>query len=156
MPYGKSPNKMGHSPAEMESAKQERKNLMMDNPVAKHASWMSKHAQHSRMSPLNQTTIIDSDELKNEQGQTQSQVMADRKASVDESSKKMEDFQNKIKDFNFSSQDQVDKANKKSNELYNKYSGNIKAYNKSLDSIGQVNTNFLANKNKAFNDLMKD
>lgn len=63
MPYGKSPNKMGHSPAEMghspleghcmgsaakmESAKQEKYNLMHDNPVAKHASggsWMSKHS----------------------------------------------------------------------------------------------------------------
>ena len=43
MPYGKSPNKMGHSPAEMESAKQEKYNLLHDNPVAKHASgsWMS-------------------------------------------------------------------------------------------------------------------
>ena len=55
MPYGKSPNKMGHSPAEMghspaemESAKQEKYNLMHDNPVAKHASggsWMSKHSK---------------------------------------------------------------------------------------------------------------
>ena len=73
MPYGKSPNKMGHSPAEMghspaemnhspleghcgplkmESNKQEKYNLMHDNPVAKHASWMSKHASNSRMSPL--------------------------------------------------------------------------------------------------------
>ncbi len=47
MPYGKSPNKMGHSPAEMESAKQEKYNLLHDNPVAKHASgsWMSKHSK---------------------------------------------------------------------------------------------------------------
>jgi len=51
---------MGHSPAEMspldghcgpmkmESAKQEKYNLMHDNPVAKHASggsWMSKHSK---------------------------------------------------------------------------------------------------------------
>ena len=48
-----SPAEMGHSPAEMESAKQERKNLLQDNPVAKHASWLSKHAAQSRMgSPL--------------------------------------------------------------------------------------------------------
>ena len=65
MPYGKSPNKMGHkdsamkmghspleghcmgSAAKMESAKQEKYNLMHDNPVAKHASgsWMSKHSK---------------------------------------------------------------------------------------------------------------
>ena len=44
MPYG-SPNKMGHSPAEMESAKQEKYNLMQDMPVVKHASWMSKHSK---------------------------------------------------------------------------------------------------------------
>ncbi len=50
---GHSPAEMGHSPAEMESAKQERKNLLQDNPVAKHASWLSKHAAQSRMgSPL--------------------------------------------------------------------------------------------------------
>ena len=44
---------MGHSPAEMspykmESAKQEKYNLLHDNPVAKHASggsWMSKHSK---------------------------------------------------------------------------------------------------------------
>ena len=29
----------------MESAGQEKYNLMHDNPVAKHASWMSKHSQ---------------------------------------------------------------------------------------------------------------
>ena len=71
MPYGKSPNKMGHSPTEMSPykmghsptemghspmenqnkgyAKQERKDLMNDNPVARDASggrsWMSKHSQ---------------------------------------------------------------------------------------------------------------
>ena len=57
MPYGKSPNKMGHSPAEMspykmghspaemESAKQEKYNLLHDNPIAKHGSWMSKHSK---------------------------------------------------------------------------------------------------------------
>ena len=55
MPYGKTPNKMGHkdsamkmghkdSAMKMESAKQEKYNLLHDNPVAKHASWMSKHA----------------------------------------------------------------------------------------------------------------
>ena len=41
MPYGESPNKM-------ESKKQEKYNLMHDNPVAKHASggsWMSKHSK---------------------------------------------------------------------------------------------------------------
>ena len=56
MPYGKSPNKMGHkdsamkmghkdSAMKMESAKQEKYNLLHDNPVAKHGSWMSKHSK---------------------------------------------------------------------------------------------------------------
>jgi hypothetical protein len=47
---------MGHYKKDgphMESAKQERSNLLQDNPVAKHASWMSKHAGNSRMSPMN-------------------------------------------------------------------------------------------------------
>ncbi len=46
MPYG-SPSEM--SPYKMESAKQERKDLLQDNPVAKDASggrsWMSKHSK---------------------------------------------------------------------------------------------------------------
>ena len=71
MPYGKSPNKMGHSPTEMSPykmghsptemghspmenqnkgyAKQERKDLMQDMPIVKDAmggrSWMSKHSK---------------------------------------------------------------------------------------------------------------
>ena len=56
-PAEMSPYKMGHSPAEMETKKQEKYNLLHDNPVAKDASggrsWMSKHANQSRMgSPL--------------------------------------------------------------------------------------------------------
>jgi hypothetical protein len=57
-----SPAEMGHdSPAENhhygkrkgESVSQEKYNLEHDNPVAKHASWMSKFAGNSRMSPMN-------------------------------------------------------------------------------------------------------
>ena len=58
----KSATQIGHSPAEMspykmESAKQEKYNLMHDNPVAKHASgsWMSKHSKsafHMGNSPM--------------------------------------------------------------------------------------------------------
>ena len=49
MPYGKkSPTAMGHKSAmKMESAKQERKNLIDDNPVARTAAgnrpWIAKH-----------------------------------------------------------------------------------------------------------------
>jgi|TARA_B100000035_G_scaffold315211_1_gene334464 hypothetical protein len=67
MPYGKTPAKMGHKDSAMEMspykmghdspaknqnkgyAKQERKDLLQDNPVAKDASggrsWMSKHSK---------------------------------------------------------------------------------------------------------------
>jgi hypothetical protein len=59
---GHSPNEMGHSPMENQNkgyspmanqnkgyAKQERKDLIDDNPIAEHASWMSKFAGNSRM-----------------------------------------------------------------------------------------------------------
>ena len=36
---------MSYSPNKMESAKQEKYNLMHDMPVVKHASWMSKHSK---------------------------------------------------------------------------------------------------------------
>ena len=55
MPYGKSPAEMGHSPMENQNkgyAKQEKYNLEHDNPVAKHASWISKHSKSHFSSPL--------------------------------------------------------------------------------------------------------
>ena len=48
--YGSNPIEM--SPYKMESAGQEKYNLMHDNPVAKHGSWMSKHSQSHFSSPL--------------------------------------------------------------------------------------------------------
>ena len=126
MPYG-SPNKMGHSPAEMESAKQEKYNLMHDNPVAKHASWLSKHAQSSRMSPLNQERP-DPSSLINEKGQDQKQVMQER-------SDKINSFRDRIKDLQFNTQEQADKANAID-------ARNVNSYNKSLDSIRNVNVNY--------------
>ncbi len=59
-PNEMSPYKMDHegSPAEMESVKQERKNLMQDMPVVKDAmggrdmSWMSKHVTKVGGSPI--------------------------------------------------------------------------------------------------------
>ena len=113
----------------MESNKQEKYNLMHDNPVAKHASWMSKHAQHSRMSPLNQERP-DPNSLINEKGQTQDQVMNDR-------SSKVQTFRDKIKDLQFNTQEQADKANAIDKR-------NVDAYNKSRDSIMSVNKNYNA------------
>jgi len=91
MGHEKSPAEMGHkgdSPAKMESAKQERKNLLQDNPVAKHASgsWLSKHAGHSRMSPakMDHSPLNDNHELivypdrKNQKGESQVDIMNKR------------------------------------------------------------------------------
>jgi len=48
--------KMGHSPNEMESVKQEKKDLMNDNPVARDASggrpWISRHFKSTMGSPI--------------------------------------------------------------------------------------------------------
>jgi len=52
--YGGNPIEM--SPYKMESAGQEKYNLLHDNPVAKHSSWMSKHSKSAINygSPLNE------------------------------------------------------------------------------------------------------
>ncbi len=117
MGHEKSPAEMGHkdSPAKMESAKQERKNLLQDNPVAKHASgsWLSKHAGHSRMSPAkmdhsplndNHETIVYDDRL-NKKGESQSQVI--NKADAD-ANKAISDY-NKLK---FPTEEQYNKTKK--------------------------------------------
>ena len=91
MGHEKSPAELGHkdSPAKMESAKQERKNLLQDNPVAKHASgsWLSKHAGHSRMSPAkmdhsplndNHDKMIVYPDRKNQKGESQVDIMNKR------------------------------------------------------------------------------
>ncbi len=121
--------KMGHkgdSPAKMESARQERKNLLQDNPVAKHASgsWLSKHAGHSRMSPAKMghedspakksplydnhdgdPMIIYNDRL-NKKGETQEQVI--NKADSDAEKAKSE--YEKLK---FPTEEQFNQANAK-------------------------------------------
>ena len=124
----------------MESNKQEKYNLMHDNPVASHASWMSKHAQSSRMSPLNQDKP-DPSSLINEKGQSQDDVMNER-------NNKLTTFRNKIKDLKFNTQEQVDKANSID-------AANVSAYNKSLDSIKGVNNAYNIKVN-AYNESLKN
>jgi hypothetical protein len=124
----------------MESNKQEKYNLMHDNPVASHASWMSKHAQSSRMSPLNQDKP-DPSSLINEKGQSQDDVMNER-------NNKLTTFRNKIKDLKFNTQEQVDKANSID-------AANVSAYNKSLDSIKGVNNAYNLKVN-AYNESLKN
>jgi len=60
-----------------ESPEQEDYNLMHDNPVVKHATWMAKHAVNSRMSPLNDNhdkmTVYE--DRKNPKGESQIEVI---------------------------------------------------------------------------------
>jgi len=140
---------MNYSPNKMESNKQEKYNLMHDNPVVSHASWLSKHAQSSRMSPLNQERP-DPSSLINDKGQDQTQVMQER-------SDKIQGFRDRIKDLQFNTQEQADKANAID-------ARNVNAYNKSLDSIRNVNVNYnkrvdaynknLQKKNDSINDIL--
>jgi hypothetical protein len=107
----------------MESNKQEKYNLMHDNPVASHASWMSKHAQSSRMSPLNQNEdqmTIYNDRL-NEKGETQEQVI--NKADSD-ANKAITDF-NSLK---FPTEEQYNKT-----KALSERTGYVR------DSIGKAN-----------------
>ena len=51
--YGKKKDSPAHNQNKgYESAGQERKNLMNDNPVASHGSWMAKHSQSRMGSPM--------------------------------------------------------------------------------------------------------
>ena len=92
----------------MESNKQEKYNLMHDNPVASHASWMSKHAQSSRMSPLSQKQegmTIYNDRL-NKKGETQEEVINKADSNAKEAISEYE----KLK---FPTEEQFNKANAK-------------------------------------------
>jgi len=72
----------------MESNKQEKYNLMHDNPVAKHASggsWMSKHSKSAFQmghSPLNEN-------------ETPAERRARKKREIEESNKKLAEFKRK-------------------------------------------------------------
>jgi len=136
-----------------ESPEQEDYNLMHDNPVVKHATWMSKHAQSSRMSPLNNNNDPEKPDPKsliNEKGQSQEDVMGERKSAID-------NFRKKIEGLKFNTQEQVDKANEID-------AGNVNAYNFSMDSIKGVNKAYnekvnkwnehVAKQNQSINDIL--
>ena len=106
----------------MESNKQEKYNLMHDNPVASHASWLSKHAQSSRMSPLNQEkekkeTYITYDDRTNKDGVSQTDLLQEK----------------------FNAGDAAVKAYNAGTGTYNAYEEALNAFNKSKDSITNVN-----------------
>jgi len=106
----------------MESNKQEKYNLMHDNPVASHASWMSKHAQSSRMSPLNQ-------EKEKEEGFT----------TYDTRTNKQGVNQTDLMNLKFDTADAAAKAYKDGTGTYNAFEEARDAFNFSKDSIGGVN-----------------
>jgi hypothetical protein len=105
----------------MESNNQEKYNLMHDNPVASHASWMSKHAQSSRMSPLNQEkkgeTYMTYDDRTNKDGVSQTDLMNKKQAAGEAA----------VKAYNAGT------------GTYNAYTEGRDAFNKSKDSISNVN-----------------
>ena len=89
---------MGHCKGgpHMESAKQEKYNLMHDNPVAKHASggsWMSKHSKSAFQMGHSPAEMGHDSPAKNTE--TPAERRARKKREMEESNKKMAEFKRK-------------------------------------------------------------
>ena len=130
----------------MESNKQEKSNLLNDNPIARRAggSWISKHSiaagspLHKGGSALYQEKP-DPKSLINAKGQSQDDVMKSRETDYNTANKSLTDFQGKIKNLTFGSQGEVDTANNEQSRLLNATNERADAYNTSNDSISNVN-----------------
>ena len=130
----------------MESNKQEKSNLLNDNPIARRAggSWISKHSiaagspLHKGGSALYQERPNPSS-LINAKGQSQDDVMKSRETDYNTSNKSLTDFQNTFKNATFSSQGEADTYNNEQSRLLNATNERADAYNKSNDSISGVN-----------------
>ena len=130
----------------MESNKQEKSNLLNDNPIARRAggSWISKHSIASG-SPLHKGGSAlyqekpDPSSLINAKGQSQDDVMKSREADYNKANKSLTDFQNTFKNATFGSQGEVDTYNNEQSRLLNATNERADAYNKSNDSISRVN-----------------
>ena len=130
----------------MESNKQEKSNLLNDNPIARRAggSWISKHSiaagspLHKGGSALYQERP-DPSTLINAKGQSQDDVMKSREAGYNAANKSLTDFQNTFKDATFGSQGEVDTYNNEQSRLLNATNERADAYNTSNDSISNVN-----------------
>ena len=130
----------------MESNKQEKSNLLNDNPIARRAggSWISKHSiaagspLHKGGSALYQERPNPSS-LINAKGQSQDDVMKSRETDYNTANKSLTDFQNTFKNATFSSQGEVDTYNNEQNRLLNATNERADAYNTSNDSISNVN-----------------
>ena len=89
---------MGHYKGgpHMESAKQERKNLLDINPIAKHASgasWMSKHSKSAFKMGHSPAEMGHDSPAKNTE--TPAERRARKKKEIEESNKKMAEFKRK-------------------------------------------------------------
>lgn len=129
----------------MESNKQEKSNLLNDNPIARRAggSWMSKHSVaggsplHKGGSALYQ--VKPTRPGSNAKGQSQDDVMKSREAGYNAANKSLTDFQNTFKNATFGSQGEADTYNNEQSRLLNATNERADAYNKSNDSISGVN-----------------
>lgn len=129
----------------MESNKQEKSNLLNDNPIARRAggSWMSKHSV-AGSSPLHKGgsalyQVKPTRPGSNAKGQSQDDVMKSREAGYNAANKSLIDFQNTFKDATFGSQGEADTYNNEQSRLLNATNERADAYNKSNDSISGVN-----------------
>ena len=118
----------------MESNKQEKSNLLNDNPIARRAggSWISKHSIAAG-SPLHKGGSA----LYQERPDPSTLINA--KAGYNAANKSLTDFQNTFKDATFGSQGEVDTYNNEQSRLLNATNERADAYNKSNDSISNVN-----------------
>tara|TARA_R110002095_G_scaffold200663_2_gene181055 strand:+ start:348 stop:1256 length:909 start_codon:yes stop_codon:yes gene_type:complete len=129
----------------MESNKQEKSNLLNDNPIARRAggSWMSKHSV-AGSSPLHKGgsalyQVKPTRPGSNAKGQSQDDVMKSREAGYNAANKSLTDFQNTFKDATFGSQGEADTYNNEQSRLLNATNERADAYNTSNDSISGVN-----------------
>ena len=129
----------------MESNKQEKSNLLNDNPIARRAggSWMSKHSV-AGSSPLHKGgsalyQVKPTRPGSNAKGQSQDDVMKSREAGYNAANKSLTDFQNTFKDATFGSQGEADTYNNEQSRLLNATNERADAYNTSNDSISNVN-----------------
>ena len=129
----------------MESNKQEKSNLLNDNPIARRAggSWMSKHSV-AGSSPLHKGgsalyQVKPTRPGSNAKGQDQDAVMKSREADYNTANTSLTDFQNTFKDATFGSQGEADTYNNEQSRLLNATNERADAYNTSNDSISNVN-----------------
>jgi len=125
---------------------------MHDSPMSMGGSFMSKHASNSyfhKKNLLDDMPIDDhaSGPLK-QTAKDEQNVLDSRQKNINYHKKAEGDFYNKVKDYTPSSQEEIDKINKKLTDLNKNTNLRVNRYNKSLDSIKSV-------RKQKFDDLFK-